>query len=116
MDLEEVEAEHLEEEVAADGREEAHRRGSPKRGLHLLSLRMTADSSMRSLPKNQSLLTIIQIREQVAAPRMPCVVLRVDGQKLYDRSISDMMCVWCKGYYRPGSASAVSPYCVLENT
>ena len=50
------------------------------------------------------------------APRMPCVVLRVDDQKLHDRSISDMMCVWCQSYCRPGSASAVSPYCVLENT
>ena len=29
------------------------------------------------------------------APRMPCVVIRVDDQKLYDRSISDMMWVWC---------------------
>ena len=50
------------------------------------------------------------------APRMQCVVLRVDIQKLYDRSISHMMCVWCKGYCRPGSAPALSPYCVLENT
>ena len=50
------------------------------------------------------------------APRMQCVVLRVDDQKLYDRSISHMMCVWCKGYCRPGSAPALSQYCVLENT
>ena len=71
----------------------------PTRQMHFRVLAIRRACGIAPEPPRQMHFQVLAICRacgivpELRAPQMPCVVIRVDDQELYDRSISDMMCV-----------------------